>query len=828
MTGLLHPPSLILQPPSSLHATTSAHCPAVGMEGYAEHEDIDDEREMAASVRRSSRKRKRPALNPSSSSHTEEEPVVDDTRAFNPTRPIPTPLARSEPQVQIQVEEEERQRDPGTTASLQIEDDTSMSMGVESHGNEQVEEKNKTAQEGEGDEEKNNTCGICFEEVKERGVLDSCRHAFCFDCIHRWSKVANSCPMCKAAFYTITRQHDVAGGELQQEGAAPQEEEEVEQDNPPSKRRRGRKVTSQKKKKPKKKPDVVRVRPKKQQYRYSRREIEDIARAAEAAEASQPHHHHHHPGHRYASASLLNRMLGHPDADALPAASMGFFFGLAGPADNDEDEDEDLDEDEMEGLRSGEEEEGEGEDHDFLLFASGREDRSRQLLASTTSPAPTTARRRTPYQPPRQRQPTAAPHHWESQAGADRQLAGARDRIRSVLESRARMRVDGGRLGPFARYGGRAPWMAPASASLHHPPPTVGGGAALHHAADFHRQQHQHAMAQGLESLKGMFGDSMDAEVLEAVLQQVGGSVERAVDALFAMQGGSGDSPVASSEDSSTSTSTSSATAAAFVDLTTDSSAAAAATPAASSPLLFECLPPTHSTGATARPSRAPAPASAWSSPSSPPETSMSAPIILVPDEDVEFIAERQVKPRRRHLGLQRTATASSSPASADGADYNRPRPSPSSASSATSSPSPSPSPSSPPSLGSVRRFPKFPGRRFCPPRPLSSTTFSASSSPSSSSAPLLPLALPPLVPDDVDRRPDVGHEEGMTLAWRDFAEVQRETKKEHKRKLLEERDQQLSSRPLASASASSSPPPPSSSSGGRPPLPSTGLTRRR
>jgi hypothetical protein len=773
------------------------------MEPYTEHEDFDGAHEMAASVRRSSRKRKRPALYPSSSSsHTEEEPVDDVTRAFNPTRPIPTPLARSEPQVHIQVEddEEERQQDPGTTTSLQIEDDTSTSMSVESHGNEQVEEKNKAAHEGgEGDEEKNNTCGICFEEVKERGVLDSCRHAFCFDCIHRWSKVANSCPMCKAAFYTITRQHDVAGAPPQE-----QEEVEVEQDNPPSKRRRGRKATGQKKK-PKKKPDVVRVRPKKQQYRYSRREIEDIARAAEAAEASQSHHHH--PGHRYASASLLNRMLGHPDADVLPATSMGFFFGLAGPADNDEDEDEDLDEDEMESLRSGEE--GEDEDDDFLFFASGRQDRARQLLASTASPAPATARRRTPYQPPRQRQPTAAPHHWESQAGADRQLAGARDRIRSVLESRARMRVDGGRLGPFARYGGRAPWMAPTTASVHHPPPTVGGGAA-----DFHRQQHQQAMAQGLESLKGMFGDSMDAEVLEAVLQQVGGSVERAVDALFAMQGGSGDSPVASSEDSSTSTSTSSATAAAVVDLTTES------TPAASSPPLFEWSPPTHSTGATARPSRAPAPA--WSSPSSPPETPMSAPIILVPDEDIEFIAERQVKPRGRHLGLQRTATASSSPASADGADYNRPRPSPSSASSATSSPSPSPS--SP--LGSGRRFPKFPVRRFCPPRPLSSFTSSSASSPpsSSSSTPLLPLALPPLVSDDADRRPDVGHEEGMTLAWRDFAEVQRETKKEHKRKQLEEREQQSSRPAAASASASSSPP----SSGGRPPLPSPGLTRRR
>src|SRR5690349_3298325 len=29
-------------------------------------------------------------------------------------------------------------------------------------------------------------CGICFENVCTQGEIDSCRHPFCFDCIHKW------------------------------------------------------------------------------------------------------------------------------------------------------------------------------------------------------------------------------------------------------------------------------------------------------------------------------------------------------------------------------------------------------------------------------------------------------------------------------------------------------------------------------------------------------------------------------------------------------------------------------------------------------------------
>eukprot|EP01119_Soliformovum_irregulare_P017290 TRINITY_DN5114_c0_g1_i1.p1 TRINITY_DN5114_c0_g1~~TRINITY_DN5114_c0_g1_i1.p1 ORF type:complete len:211 (-),score=50.59 TRINITY_DN5114_c0_g1_i1:67-699(-) len=43
-------------------------------------------------------------------------------------------------------------------------------------------------------------CTICLEEPRIRGVLDTCSHVFCFDCIHRWSSTANTCPHCLQRF----------------------------------------------------------------------------------------------------------------------------------------------------------------------------------------------------------------------------------------------------------------------------------------------------------------------------------------------------------------------------------------------------------------------------------------------------------------------------------------------------------------------------------------------------------------------------------------------------------------------------------------------------
>jgi len=49
-------------------------------------------------------------------------------------------------------------------------------------------------------------CGICLDKITSRGIINVCEHLFCFDCISKWSKLANTCPMCKRRFTRLTRQ----------------------------------------------------------------------------------------------------------------------------------------------------------------------------------------------------------------------------------------------------------------------------------------------------------------------------------------------------------------------------------------------------------------------------------------------------------------------------------------------------------------------------------------------------------------------------------------------------------------------------------------------
>jgi len=74
-------------------------------------------------------------------------------------------------------------------------------------GKENLKEKEKEKEETEKKNQPKEVfqCGICFENIEIQGILDVCKHTFCFDCIHRWSKTANTCPMCKARFRTITK-----------------------------------------------------------------------------------------------------------------------------------------------------------------------------------------------------------------------------------------------------------------------------------------------------------------------------------------------------------------------------------------------------------------------------------------------------------------------------------------------------------------------------------------------------------------------------------------------------------------------------------------------
>lgn len=46
-------------------------------------------------------------------------------------------------------------------------------------------------------------CGICFEDLKTQGEIDSCNHNFCFDCIKKWSDSSNTCPVCRKRFSNI-------------------------------------------------------------------------------------------------------------------------------------------------------------------------------------------------------------------------------------------------------------------------------------------------------------------------------------------------------------------------------------------------------------------------------------------------------------------------------------------------------------------------------------------------------------------------------------------------------------------------------------------------
>ena len=48
--------------------------------------------------------------------------------------------------------------------------------------------------------------GICFEEEYAfLGELDSCAHAYCFDCISKWAESSNTCPQCKRRFKKLSK-----------------------------------------------------------------------------------------------------------------------------------------------------------------------------------------------------------------------------------------------------------------------------------------------------------------------------------------------------------------------------------------------------------------------------------------------------------------------------------------------------------------------------------------------------------------------------------------------------------------------------------------------
>nr|ALL26033.1 ubiquitin E3 ligase ICP0 [Canid alphaherpesvirus 1] len=51
------------------------------------------------------------------------------------------------------------------------------------------------------DEEYN--CTICLEPPKNMTVTMSCLHKFCYDCLSEWTKVSNTCPLCKSIIQSM-------------------------------------------------------------------------------------------------------------------------------------------------------------------------------------------------------------------------------------------------------------------------------------------------------------------------------------------------------------------------------------------------------------------------------------------------------------------------------------------------------------------------------------------------------------------------------------------------------------------------------------------------
>ena len=46
---------------------------------------------------------------------------------------------------------------------------------------------------------------ICLDNPNKIANIDTCKHEFCLDCIVKWSKVSNTCPLCQARFEKIEK-----------------------------------------------------------------------------------------------------------------------------------------------------------------------------------------------------------------------------------------------------------------------------------------------------------------------------------------------------------------------------------------------------------------------------------------------------------------------------------------------------------------------------------------------------------------------------------------------------------------------------------------------
>jgi len=71
-------------------------------------------------------------------------------------------------------------------------------------------------------------CDICYKTIQIQGVIESCNHKFCFDCIKRWSRIENTCPMCKKRFNSLKRKLILPENELPKTDINVEDKETIE------------------------------------------------------------------------------------------------------------------------------------------------------------------------------------------------------------------------------------------------------------------------------------------------------------------------------------------------------------------------------------------------------------------------------------------------------------------------------------------------------------------------------------------------------------------------------------------------------------------------
>ncbi|CAD8170449.1 unnamed protein product [Paramecium octaurelia] len=48
-------------------------------------------------------------------------------------------------------------------------------------------------------------CSICYGEIIDKGIIQTCKHTFCFKCLEVWAKQKQTCPQCRTDFNQVQR-----------------------------------------------------------------------------------------------------------------------------------------------------------------------------------------------------------------------------------------------------------------------------------------------------------------------------------------------------------------------------------------------------------------------------------------------------------------------------------------------------------------------------------------------------------------------------------------------------------------------------------------------